>query len=41
MKKILIVKESYYNMTYEKFLIYLEHGGEARIRVGKQYIGIL
>ena len=28
-------------MTYDKFIIYLEHGGEARIRIGKQYIGIL
>lgn len=28
-------------MTYDKFLIYLEHGGEARIKIGKQYIGIL
>ena len=33
--------ERMYNMTYEKFIVYLQHGGEGRIRIGKQYIGIL
>ena len=36
-----VVLEGGVNMTYDKFIIYLEHGGEGRIRIGKQYIGIL